>query len=60
VQIAKNINGLDIQNAEDVLGHVMDAGGSTLIDFGMGDSIMLLGTSVDQIHADPSKYFMVS
>ena len=60
VRIAKNINGSGITSADQVAKHVSDDGGHAVVDFGHGDTVTLVGVSADDVHADPSKYFLVS
>ncbi|MGZ8409007.1 MAG: calcium-binding protein, partial [Hyphomicrobium sp.] len=59
LQVAKNINGLQVESAKDVAVLATSDNGSAVIDFGNGDSITLLGVAAEDIHDDPSKFILV-
>ena len=58
MRIAKNINGLDVTSAADVAAFASEEGDSTVLSFG-DDTVTLVGVSVDDLQADPSKFIMV-
>jgi hypothetical protein len=59
VQIAHNINGLDIQSAADVAARVTNVNGSAVVDLGHGDTLTLHGVTADEVHHDPSAFFTI-
>jgi len=59
VQIASNINGLDIQSAADVASRVSEVNGKAVVDLGHGDTLTLHGVTADEIHHDPGSFFTV-
>ena len=57
LQVSRNLDGVELANAEDVKGFALDLGDAgTLIDFGQGDSVLMNGVSYDEIMADPSRF----
>lgn len=61
LEIQKNINGLRIRDADDLLCRVHeDCDGNAVIDLGRGDSITLVNVSADDIHDDPDAFFKIS
>lgn len=60
LHIAANVNGLNIQSADDVAAHVTaDAQGNAVISLGQGDSITLHGVSADEVHQNPHAFVTV-
>jgi len=59
LQIARNINGLDIASADDLAARVTSVDGKAVIDLGNGDSITLQGVSAADVQADPDAFFTV-
>ena len=58
LQIEKNINGLHVTTAADLLSHVHDDGGNAVITLG-SETITLIGVKADDIHHNPSGYFTI-
>ena len=58
LQIEKNINGLHVTSAADLVSHVHDDGGNAVITLG-SETITLIGVKADDIHHNPSGYFTV-
>ena len=58
VRIAKGINGLDVNSADDLASFVTQDGCNAVVDLG-GDTITLVGVSAEDIQNDPSKFFQV-
>lgn len=59
IQIARNINGMAIHNAEDLAAHVSDVDGNAVVHLGCGDTVTLIGVSADAVKDDPSQFFHV-
>jgi Ca2+-binding RTX toxin-like protein len=60
IEIQRNINGLRIHDADDLLNRVhSDHDGNAVIDLGRGDSITLVNVSADDVHADPDSFFKI-
>jgi Ca2+-binding RTX toxin-like protein len=60
LHVSKNINGLDVHCANDIASLAHDVGGNTVIDFGGGDQITLVGVKAADVHANPSAFFVIS
>ena len=60
LQIARNINGLDITNASDVAARVLDVGGNAVIDLGNGDTVTLMNVNAQDVHNNPNAFFVIS
>ena len=60
LQIARNINGLDIGNAADVAARVLDVGGNAVIDLGNGDTVTLMNVNAQDVHNNPNAFFVIS
>jgi Ca2+-binding RTX toxin-like protein len=60
LQIARNINGLDIGNASDVAARVLDSGGNAVIDLGNGDTVTLMNVNAQDVHNNPNAFFVIS
>ena len=60
LQIARNINGLDISNASDVAARVLDVGGNAVIDLGNGDTVTLMNVNAQDVHNNPNAFFVIS
>jgi Ca2+-binding RTX toxin-like protein len=58
ILIAKNINGLHINNAHDLVSHVSDDNGNAVITLGH-ETITLLNIKAEDIHNNPTGYFHV-
>jgi Ca2+-binding RTX toxin-like protein len=58
IQIAKNINGLNITTAQDVMSHVTDDNGNAVITLGH-ETITLLNIRAEDIQNNPTGYFHV-
>ena len=58
LQIQKNINGLNIESAQDVAAYVKDHHGNAVITLG-NEQITLVGVKAEDIHNNPSGYFTV-
>lgn len=58
IQIERGINGLDINNPDDVAAHVTDVHGSAVIQLG-DETITLVGIKAEDIHNNPSGYFTI-
>ena len=60
LQIQRNINGLHITNAADLLCRIHnDRDGNAVIDLGRGDSVTLVDVSADDVKADPNSYIKI-
>ena len=60
LQIAKNINGLNISSADDVAARVhSDHDGNAVVDLGHGDTVTLVGVNAEDVHQDPHGFFKV-
>jgi hypothetical protein len=57
VAIAKNINGLSLNNTHDLMSHISDHGGHITVDLGQGDSLVLHGVSAADVLHHPDTYF---
>jgi Ca2+-binding RTX toxin-like protein len=60
LQIARNINGLNISNAADLAARVHDIGGNAVIDLGNGDTVTLMHVNAQEIHNNPNTFFVIS
>jgi hypothetical protein len=60
LKISKNINGLSVHDAGDVASLAHEVGGNTVIDFGGGDQVTLVGVKVADVQANPSAFFVIS
>ena len=60
LQIARNINGLDISNASDVAARVLDVGGNAVIDLGNGDTVTLMNVNAQDVQNNPNAFFVIS
>nr|WP_280949704.1 hypothetical protein [Mongoliimonas terrestris] len=60
LQIDSDINGTGIASADDIAARAVGVNGSTVIDLGNGDSIVLKNVDVDDVQSNPSAYFIVS
>ena len=60
LQIARNINGLNISNASDVAARVLDVGGNAVIDLGNGDTVTLMNVNAQDVHNNPNAFFVIS
>ena len=60
LQIARNINGLNISNAADVAARVLDVGGNAVIDLGNGDTVTLMNVNAQDVHNNPNAFFVIS
>jgi len=58
IQIQKNINGLHITSAADLLPHVTDQNGSAVITLG-SETITLVGIKSEDIHNNPAGFFTI-
>ncbi|HEX6929673.1 MAG TPA: calcium-binding protein [Gammaproteobacteria bacterium] len=60
LEIQRNINGLRIHDAEDLLCRIHnDHDGNAVIDLGRGDSITLVNVSAEDIHSDPDSFIRI-
>jgi Ca2+-binding RTX toxin-like protein len=59
IQIAHNINGLNISTPQDLLSHVTDDHGNAVITLGH-ESITLLNIKAEDIHNNPTGYFHIT
>ena len=61
LQIQRNINGLHVTQASDLLSHMSSDGhGNTVIDLGHGDSVTLVGVKPEELHHDLSSYIKIN
>ena len=60
LQIARNINGLNINSAADVAARVIDVGGHAVIDLGNGDTVTLANVNAQDVHNNPNAFFVIS
>jgi Ca2+-binding RTX toxin-like protein len=58
LSIEHGINGLHINDAADVAAHVQDVNGSAVIHLG-DESITLVGIKAEDIHNNPTGYFVI-
>jgi Ca2+-binding RTX toxin-like protein len=58
LQIQANINGLNIQSANDLVAHITDDNGNAVITLGH-ESITLVGVSATDLHNNPQNYFSI-
>ena len=58
LSIERNMNGLDIHDANDVAQHVQDVHGSAVITLG-DETITLVGIRAEDIHNNPTAYFSI-
>jgi Ca2+-binding RTX toxin-like protein len=59
INIAKNINGLHIKNAGDVAKYAEQVGDDTVVNFGHGDTLTLVGVSAEDVKDDPGHFFHI-
>src|SRR5690348_6621856 len=60
LQIQRNINGLHVADADDLLSRIHDDHqGNAVIDLGHGDSVTLMGIKAEDIHNNPDGYIKV-
>jgi len=60
LQIQRNINGLHINNASDLMCRIhSDRDGNAVIDLGRGDSITLVDVSADDVKSDPNSFIKI-
>jgi len=56
LQISKSVGGQAIESLDSLTDFAIDLDGSTLLDFGNGDSVLLNGVSYDSLAAEPGKF----
>ncbi len=60
LQIQQNINGLNVQTAQDLLSHISSDGhGNSVIDLGNGDSVTLVGVQPHDLEQHLSTYVKI-
>ena len=59
LQIAANINGLEVSTASDLAANVSSVDGNTVIDLGNGDSVTLVGVDASDVQDNPDSYIVV-
>jgi Ca2+-binding RTX toxin-like protein len=59
LQIAKNINGLQVETADDLASRVTDVHGNAVVDLGNGDTITLQGVSAEDVQTNPNAFFVI-
>lgn len=61
LQIQRNINGLNVNNASDLASHISNDGhGNAVIDLGHGDSVTLIGIKPEDVQHDPTHFIKVN
>jgi Ca2+-binding RTX toxin-like protein len=60
LQIQKNINGLNVSTARDLVDHIQsDADGNAVLNLGQGDSVTLVGVKAEDVQHNPSAFIKV-
>jgi hypothetical protein len=60
LQIAQNINGLEVNTPADLTDHISDVDGNAVIDLGNGDSVTLVGVDATDVQENPDTYIIVA